>query len=203
MLMNINCSMEPQIAVNLEFDDGSTKTRVIGKGDLVSVTFNQNGIKQYIEGRIVNVSTNSDNLRNWFIMIDGSECFDSKKFRFSPLCILDLDIICKANVRDSVKTPNDNSAIWGLREVDGKLQYSKDGFNWYNVVPEPENAKEDTEKECTCNCENCKNKKPEVTNPDENTTPTTPEEGGDNTETTNPPDNSDGDNTESDSQDQI
>ena len=96
MLMDIKCSAVTSIAVHLEFDDGHKKDRVIALGDLIEVEYNANGLRKKAEGKVINISTIGADPKQWYIILDGSDDFDSNKVRFSPMSILNVDIIRKA-----------------------------------------------------------------------------------------------------------
>ena len=56
MLMDVKCSAVTSIAVHLTFDDGTTKNSVIGVGDLVSVEYNNNGLRKQVDGKVLKIS---------------------------------------------------------------------------------------------------------------------------------------------------
>lgn len=130
MLMDIGCSVINSIKVNLIFDDQSTKSAIIGVGDLLDVTYNANGLRKNIEGKVVKVSAVGIDPKGWYIIVDGSGDFESEQAKFSPMSILDVNIIRKADTLDSIKTPIGNNATPYLRVVDGRLQWSKDSETW-------------------------------------------------------------------------
>lgn len=130
MLMDIGCSVINSIKVNLIFDDRSTKSAIIGVGDLLDVTYNANGLRKNIEGKVVKVSAVGIDPKGWYIIVDGSGDFESEQAKFSPMSILDVNIIRKADTLDYIKTPIGNNATPYLRVVDGRLQWSKDSETW-------------------------------------------------------------------------
>lgn len=134
MLMKNECSSVPSIRVKLTFDSGSEKERVISPNDLIEVEYNANGLRKHIIGKVAKISTVGTDPSGWYIIVDGSDDFASEKARFSPMAILDVDIIRKAYTLDYVQTPFDETAVPYLRLYDNKyLQFSRDGIHWKNV----------------------------------------------------------------------
>ena len=87
MLMDIKCSPVTSIKVELKFDDMSTKVCVLGVGDLVDIVYNANGLRKRIEGKVLKVSAVGTDPRAWYIIVDGSDDFDSDRVKFSPMSI--------------------------------------------------------------------------------------------------------------------
>ena len=136
MLMKNECSVIASIRVLLTFDDGHEKERVISTNDLVEVEYNANGLRKHIIGKVVKVSAVGTDPNGWYIIVDGSDDFDSAKARFSPTAILDVDILRKAYTLDSIQTPLDDTGIPYMRIVKGRyLQWSRDGVHWFNLMP--------------------------------------------------------------------
>lgn len=133
MLMDIKCSTVTSIEVHLKFDNNTTKDRIVSKGDLIEVEFNQNGLRKRVEGKVLKISAIGADPKSWYIIVDGSDEFDANQAKFSPMNILDLEIIRKADSIRYVETPTDCTGIMGLRAVKGRLQYTLDGFNWNEV----------------------------------------------------------------------
>ena len=133
MLMNIKCSAMTSIKVNLEFDDNSKKERKISIGDLIDVEFNANGLRKRVEGKVLSISAVGSDPKGWYIIVDGSDDFESKKVRFAPTSILDIEILRKADTVDVVQTPLGMEGVPYLRIIKGRLQYSKDGYRWYPI----------------------------------------------------------------------
>ena len=105
MLMDVKCSAVTSIAVNLTFDDGTTKNSVIGVGDLVSVEYNNNGLRKQVDGKVLKISAIGTDPKAWYIIVDGSDEFECNKARFSPMNILDLEILRKADNSNTIQTP--------------------------------------------------------------------------------------------------
>ena len=133
MLMDIRCSMIPSIKIELVFDNGHVKIQVLGVGDLIDLFYNSNGLRKHIIGKIIQISTPGIDPKGWSIIVDGSDDFDSEVARLSPMSILDVDVIRKAGTVRCVTTPIDDTGIMGIRVNKGRLQYTRDGRQWYNI----------------------------------------------------------------------
>ena len=68
--------------------------------------------------------------RAWSLIVDGSGDFESDQVRFSPMSILDIEVIRKADDVRYIETTCDGTGIMGLRVVRGRLEYTRNGFNW-------------------------------------------------------------------------
>lgn len=145
MLMDIKCSAVTSVRVALTFDDGSSKERVIGTGDLVDVEYNANGLRKRIEGKVLKVSAVGTDPRSWYIIVDSSDDFDSNKAKFSPMSILDVEIIRKADTLTVVQTIVGEGGIPYLRINKGRLQWSKDGEVWHSIRIDNRDIIEDQE----------------------------------------------------------
>ena len=143
MLLDIKCKAISSIRVHLVFDDETTKDDIICIGDLIDVTYNGNGMRKHIIGRVSNISTVGADPNNWYIIVDGSDDFARNGARFSPMAILDLEIIRKADQQILVKSPIGMFGVPWLRINKGRLQYSRDGFEWHYIVIDDENVIED------------------------------------------------------------
>jgi hypothetical protein len=156
--MDIKCSAVTSIKVDLTFDDHKTKEAVIGVGDLIYVEYNANGCRKSIEGKVLKVSAVGTDPHGWYIIVDGSDDFDSERARFSPMNILDLAIIRKADTLEDVKTVIGVGSVPYIRIVEGRLQYSKDGYNWHPIsvdrrdIIEPQEGTVPLNPTCHCDC---------------------------------------------------
>lgn len=130
MLLDIKCDAVTSVHVHLRFDDEKVKDCIVALGDLVDVLYNANGLRKHIIGRVVNISAVGSDPHGWYIVVDGSDDFAGKQARFSPMSILDIDILRKADMEQIIRTPLGDNAVPFLRVVKGHLQYSKDGLNW-------------------------------------------------------------------------
>lgn len=133
MLMDIRCSMVPSVKVDLRYDDHTHKTALIGMGDIIDVTYNANGCRKRIMGKVVKVCAYGEDPKSWYIIVDGSDDFESQKAKFSPMSILDIEVLRKAGTLEFVQTVSGDYAIPYIRIVKGRLQYSIDSFTWYPI----------------------------------------------------------------------
>ena len=145
MLLDIKCSAISSVQVHLTFDDQTVKDRLIAIGDLIDCVYNANGIQRHIIGRVTTISTVGSNQAGWYIIVDGSDDFEGRYARFSPMSILDVDIIRKADMEDVIRTPLGEFAVPYLRINKGRLQYSLDGFEWHCIVIDNRDIIEDAE----------------------------------------------------------
>lgn len=145
MLLDIKCKAVTSVAVHLKFDDNTTKDVVIAHDDLIDVEFNQNGLRKRMQGKVICIKAIGPDPKAWSIIVDGSDDFESTKARFSPMNILDVVILKKADATKYIETPNDYTGITGLRIVRGRLQYTVDGYNWSDIRMHHHNIIEDEE----------------------------------------------------------
>ena len=134
MLMENKCSAVTSIKVKLTFDDGSVKERVVGIGDIISVVYNANGLRNKVTGKVLATSAVGTDPKAWYIIVDGSDDFKSDRVRFAPTSILDLEIIRKNDQLEFIQTPIGFEGIPYLRIHRGRLQYSMDGYRWRYIV---------------------------------------------------------------------
>lgn len=151
MLLDIKCSTVTSIAVRLSFDDGSSKNAVISLNDLIDVEYNFNGSRKLFQGKVISISANGIDPKGWYIIVDGSGDFESNQARFSPMSILDINVIRRGDSVKYIETPIDSSGIMGLRVINhGVLQYTCDGFHWADVrFKRPEPSIKDEEGTCS------------------------------------------------------
>lgn len=145
MLMNIKCSAVTSIGVTLTYDDGKVNNAVISVGDLIDVIYNANGMRKRACGKVLLVSANGADPKAWYIIVDSSDDFESSKARFSPMNILELEIIAKGDNVDTVRTIKGDMSVPYLRIVKDQLQYSKDGCTWKPICFKPRPGIEDQE----------------------------------------------------------
>lgn len=133
MLMKNECSVISSVKVKLTFDDATEKERILSTGDLIECEYNANGLRKHIIGKIIKISTVGTDPKGWYLVVDGSDDFGSDKARFSPMSILDVDVLRKADSVELVNTPIDDTGVPYLRIKRGYLQISRDGINWWDV----------------------------------------------------------------------
>ena len=145
MLMNIKCTAVTSIMVNLSFDDKSTKNALIALGDLIEVEYNANGLRKHAQGKVIKISAVGTDPKGWYIIVDGSDDFDSDRVKFSPMSILDAEVIRKADTLEFVQTVVGEGGVPFLRIVNGRLQWSKDSVNWFPINVDSRDIIEDQE----------------------------------------------------------
>lgn len=133
--MTIECKVDviQSLDVRLKFDDDTSKHRIISKGDLIDITWNGNGARKHMIGRVSTVSCHGSNPASWYIIVDGADDFDSRIEKIAATQILDVDIIRKGSEDRLVATPKGDGTCPFIRINHGRLQYSIDGLNWKYV----------------------------------------------------------------------
>lgn len=154
MLLDIKCSVVSSIKVSLTFEDGTKKENIISLYDLIDVTFNQDGIRKEVTGRVVKINVDGCDPKRWYIIVDAADDFSSKQYRFSPMNILDLDIISKHDAEKYITSPADYTNVVALRVVKGRLQYSQDGITWHAIKQDARYIIYDEEGTCSCDDDN-------------------------------------------------
>lgn len=150
MLLDIKCSVVSSIKVSLTFEDGTKKENIISLYDLIDVTFNQDGIRKEVTGRVVKINVDGCDPKRWYIIVDAADDFSSKQYRFSPMNILDLEIISKHDAEKYITSPADYTNVVAIRVVKGRLQYSQDGITWHSIKQDARDIIYDEEGTCSC-----------------------------------------------------
>ena len=145
MLLKNTCRCITSIQVDLTFDDGRTKSEVISLNDFIDVEYNKNGCRREIEGRVIKISAEGTDPKKWYIIVDGSEDFETTQARFSPANILDIDMIRKYDALQFIYSTNDHTNIQGMRIVKGRLQYTQDGKHWLPIFIDTRDIIKDAE----------------------------------------------------------
>ena len=148
MLMDINCSAVVSIAIDLKFDCGNVKRCVIGKGDIVSIEYNNNGVRMYVYGQVTNISCYGDESKDWYLIVDGIKISTRQGInRFSVMNIVDCEVVVKQSENIPILTPNNTTCIKGFRFYDDYVQYTVNGIDWFNIVEERTENPEEVVKE--------------------------------------------------------
>ena len=168
MLLDIKCDAVTSIHLHLTFDEEKVKDCIVAMGDLVDCLYNANGLRKHIIGRVVNISAVGSDPNGWYIVVDGSDDFEGKRARFSPMSVLNIDILRKADMEIIVRTVIGDGAVPYLREVKGRLQYSKDGLNWKPIKFDDRDIIEDQEGTVPAGPhDNCRPEDPRETTPED------------------------------------
>lgn len=142
MVMKIGCEVEQSLVITLSFDDETTKTRVISKGDYVSIAYNKNGTRRVVNGAVTTIYANPYNgkvsRKDWYVIIANDEGQGlGGAVRISILNILDVEVLKTSNNSRNVKTPNNNTRVTDIRVKGNFLQISSNGGrSWRNVGAE-------------------------------------------------------------------
>lgn len=134
MLMDINCAAQSSMNLKLLFDDQSTKEANIAIGDLIDVTWNGNGLRKHIIGKVINIQTVGTRPEGWYFIVDGSDDFAGQYAKIAPMTVLDINILRKGATDGAVLTPIGDTGIPYIRVYQGQFQISKDGCRWYTIV---------------------------------------------------------------------
>ena len=145
--MTLDCKVDviQSLLVHLLFDDQTTKNRLVAIDDLIDVVWNGNGARKHMIGRVAAISATGSDPKSWYIIVDGADDFKSKRERFSPISILDLEIIRHASDEKIIRTEKGENSCPYLRVVKGRMQYSSDGINWNYIRINDQDIIEDQE----------------------------------------------------------
>ena len=141
--MKVTSEAVIELAVTIEFDDGCTKTQVLGVGDYARVAYNKNGTRKVVSGSVVSINANpysaQTTKRDWYFMVASDNPDEvGRVAKILVINVLDLEILHKKNQQMHVGTPNDPTRVTNLRVVNGYLQISQnDGHSWRTVGNEP------------------------------------------------------------------
>ena len=132
MVMKIGCEVEQSLVITLSFDDETTKTRVISKGDYVSIAYNKNGTRRVVNGAVTTIYANPYNgkvsRKDWYVIIANDEGQGlGGAVRISILNILDVEVLKTSNNSRNVKTPNNSTRVTDIRVKGNFLQISTNG----------------------------------------------------------------------------
>ena len=145
--MTLDCKVDvlQSFMFHLLFDDESRKDRLVAINDLIDVTWNGNGARKHIIGRVATISATGSNHADWYMIVDGADDFSSRREKIAPYQVLDVEILRKADMEDIVRTVKGDNAVPYIRIIKGRLQYSVDGFSWHYIKIDDEDIIEDQE----------------------------------------------------------
>ena len=153
MLIKTSYTTELSVSVSLIYDDSTVKTQKISVGDIINVTYNKNGTRKQIEGKVSRIylqdghaghighiaSCNNCTNTGCYIIVDGSEYTSADVARIDVDCILDLEMIQKVESINNITSPAGSTAITQFRLMNNQLQLSTDfGNTWLKVLDLPE-----------------------------------------------------------------
>ena len=157
MLIDLKCNTVVSFQLDMKYDDQrADKSVLISVGDFVDVDFNLNGIVKGIQGRVIKIYAEGADPKKWYMIVDSADPYKSETYKFSPMNILDITVIQKANAIQYIASTHDFMNIRGLRIAMGTLQYTQDGINWLPIridpqyIIEDENYGTDDGRNCGC-----------------------------------------------------
>ena len=142
LLQNNNCVIS-KLRFTLTFDDDTTRVIDVKEGDIVTVTYNDDGVKSSIKGKVVKIGVNFNSTigrvkESSYMCIDGSELYAGKQVYISPDKVLDIYInessYAIQNPVCTVENP-EQSVILVREDELGYFSYSRDGEIWKSVTP--------------------------------------------------------------------
>lgn len=134
-VMKLACEIEQQLVITITFDDETTKSRVISKGDYISIAYNKNGMRRVINGIVTTIYANPYNPKisrnDWYIILSGD---DGGVAKIPINNILDVEVLKQNKFDATVRTPNNSTRVTTIRIYEGTFQVSQDGgHTWFNV----------------------------------------------------------------------
>lgn len=155
MLIRNNTRIVERVIVDLFFDDNSEKHIEISEKDIVSVSYNDNGYRKTIEGKVTKIVSGKNKptvhpsqcypvsngypiphkTSEGYFIVDGSDVYDNNRVIIYFSNILDCEMIEKYDESLIVKTVSGNGAVQKIRinEETNILEVSKDGITWIDV----------------------------------------------------------------------
>ena len=184
-LLNNKSMIVPSILIDLTFEDGIYKQMLIHENDVVTISYNKDGLKCTITGRVTQIGNGdytsvgpvprfygSSGIAHYdtivsrsskageYIIVDGSGEYSGKIEVVYLNTILDCKMLNKYSDSASIMSPKSDCCgtqqITGMRYKNGKAQISLDyGQTWLDLVASSESS-EDSETDSNNNCE-CQN----------------------------------------------
>jgi len=136
MLLSKSFDIIQSLVLKLVFDDESVKELVISEKDIVNMTYNKNGNRCNVEGRVsrINVETNTCQKRGSYIIIDASSTGKSSVEKIDINAIIDCDIVNKYESNNMITTPVGDEAVSAFKLCGNILMLSTDnGRSWMKV----------------------------------------------------------------------
>lgn len=123
-LMTNTYAVTHSLTINLIFDDNSTKSVEVEVGDIITVTYNNNGVRASVKGKVTNIfevdpSCSYTCNAKWAFIIDGSSYGYASTIRIREDRILDLDMVTKGS--DSSSTTTNSEVIKSFDSADQAL----------------------------------------------------------------------------------
>jgi len=138
MLIRNDINVISRLKIDLYFDDNSEKHVVLDEKDIVTISYNNKGVKKEITGKVALIKASS--YSESYIIVDGSGVFVGNRETIQTSTILDCDLIEKYDENLTVRTVVGTGAITNLRVNNdtGIVEYSTDnGIVWKNINSTP------------------------------------------------------------------
>ncbi len=136
MLIRNDINVISRLKVDLYFDDNSEKHVVLDEKDIVTMSYNDKGVKKEITGKIALIKASS--YSESYIIVDGSGVFVGNRVTIQTSTILDCNLIEKYDENLTIRTVVGEGAITGLRVNNdtGVVEFSTDnGITWKSINP--------------------------------------------------------------------
>lgn len=145
--MTLDCKVDviQSLFIHLLFDDHSVKDNLVAVDDLIDVVWNGNGARKHMIGRVAAISAVGSDPNSWYMIVDGADDFKSMRERFSPISILDLEILRRSCDEELIRTEKGEHSCPFIRVLKGRMQYSRDGINWKYIQIDDRDIIEDQE----------------------------------------------------------
>ena len=149
MLLKTGYSLDYTVTVSFFYDNDEVVSRTISTGDVIKASYNKNGKRVSIEGKVTRIYTQDNHAGHighvasctpckntgCYIIVDGSTSNNSELARIDVDTLLEVEILEKGSANNCVTSPIGESNISGIRLSGNWLQITPDhGETWLNVV---------------------------------------------------------------------
>ena len=142
MLLDNEYTLIPHVKLKLTYDNEVVNVVTLKKDDVVDCQYREDGTKKSIVGKIANIGYKFNSELgaidgSIYFQIDGSQEYDGNVVYINIDNFLSVRIIKTGSMITNPVCSVDNADqnISLIREDDtGKVQYSKDGLTWKNIV---------------------------------------------------------------------
>ena len=148
MLLKTGYSLDYTVTVSFFYDNDEIVQRTIATGDIIKASYNKNGKRVSIEGKVTRIYTQDNHAGHighvascsactntgCYIVVDGSTFNNSEIARIDVDTLLEVEIIEKGASNNCVTSPVGETNISGVRLSGNWLQITPDhGETWLNV----------------------------------------------------------------------
>lgn len=131
MLMQNRSYAINKVMINLLFDDNSRKKFEVGVNDIISVAYNDKGLRREITGKVTTVNFSNITPNQLYMTIDGSGVYEGDTRAIYVDHILDCTMINKFDETTLITSEAGDNKVTNLRVVDGEIEYSQnDTVSW-------------------------------------------------------------------------